>query len=497
MNAIQKTDRVALVILGAVGYMGMNGVRSVAALNRFLGWPLIGKENLLLLDTDLDKPTPSHGWAEAECVLGFKPRAVSESRYLRPYLWGLRVSAETAPIIIYDATPTTFHNGHLTQVAEYDDPNLFYLGEKPIFVDLHDLDNARRSSSNCRFFCELIETENPVFRHVLDYLNSNHLRIEEIWLWRAGASAIKKSIGADRQGVMGGAIEDKSLHDLSITLGWLGGPSQIVRPPSEEELVVEGCENLCPSDRAVLLEEASLLSMDNTRIAPFCNLSLVENGFDRQACPADAMTSIQFDWQLPYGRVPAHYLFSWKGVTESQYELPFRTKWASICNLELPIGSSVETGSLEGIGGPFSAVVRELRIGMIRCSGAAGEQWIVANFLAKNADSEIRRFAKAFGPDKRQLAAIYEDQPGTAAQGLVKTDNLCDIFKTLFTCALGRGEARYIGRESTLLVHEVMLKSQRKLRTGIRAAVSASGSDWWEAAFRSSLTDFTDARVVL
>ena len=106
---------------------------------------------------------------------------------------------------------------------------------------------AERGADGHAVFCDFIELVNPVFETVRGFVAENSLSIQELWLWRAGSSAIKKAVVCDRDGVMGGAVEDKALHDFSISVGLLG-PGQI----SWVELVrTEGAQTICASPASI------------------------------------------------------------------------------------------------------------------------------------------------------------------------------------------------------------------------------------------------------
>ena len=113
-----------------------------------------------------------------------------------------------------------------------------------------------------------------MFRAVEQYLAEERLQVERLWMWRAGSGGLRKALRADREVVFGGALEDKALHDFSITLGWLGGAGAVRELP-RERITVENGQYFCLSERAVLFEEPGLLSMNNGLITSLDRKSVV------------------------------------------------------------------------------------------------------------------------------------------------------------------------------------------------------------------------------
>jgi hypothetical protein len=488
----ERNLKIAFVVLGAVGYMGMNGIRTLQRLNRALGEKVFDPQRLLVVDLDLARPDASRRpeWQEMAALLGERPHAIAEFHHARPFLWGLRMADPHCWVVIYDATPSIFHNGHLVQIAADRDARTIYLGEKPIFTALSDLETARHFPPQCSFYCDLIETESPVFRGVAQYLRDERLQVERLWMWRAGSGGLRKALRADREVVFGGALEDKALHDFSITLGWLGGAAA-VRGIPQERIRVENGHCFCLSDRALLDHEPSLLSMNNGQIASFQHIPTLGREFHRDRFPADVVTALECDWVLEGRTVPASYLVSWVGLTGSAWEQQFRQRWHGLAAaLELPIGQARETRHIEDLGRSFECDVQEVRLGIVECRGPRGTQTILCNFLGKEAFPDLRRFARAFGEHGRLLHKIYEDprpQPGGA-----KLEDLADIFQRIVHQIEGRPEAEHIGREATLLTHELMLRAHEQLRRNVhRELENAGDARWWQEVYPRSAALFS------
>jgi hypothetical protein len=484
----ERNPKIAFVVLGGVGYMGMNGIRTLHRLNRVLGSKVFDPERLLVVDLDFSRPDARRRpeWQEMTELLGARPHAISEFHHARPFLWGLRMADPRCWVVIYDATPSIFHNGHLVQIAADRDPRTLYLGEKPIFTALSDLEAARHFPPQCNFYCDLIETESPVFHGVAQYLEKERLRVERLWMWRAGSGALRKALRADREVVFGGALEDKALHDFSITLGWLGGKAAVGAIPA---IRVQNGHDFCLSDRAVLFGEPSLLSMNNGLISSYQHIRAKGRKFHRDCFPADVVTAVDCVWPLAGRTVPASYLFSWVGVTGSAWERDFRQRWRSAAALELPIGEACERKHVEELGRSFECDVQEVRAAILQCVGRRGRQTILCNFLGKEAFPGLRRFAKAFGEWGKLLCNIYEDPRPRA--GAAKLENLADIFKRIVQEAKDGTPAGHIGRKATLLTHEVMLRAHEQLRCNVQREMARAGnSRWWQEVYPRSAALF-------
>jgi hypothetical protein len=486
------TPRIAFVVLGAVGYMGMNGIRALHHLNRMLGERVFDPARLLLVDLDLARPGARRRpeWHEITALLGRRPYAIAELHHARPLLWGLRMADPQCWAVTYDATPSIFHNGHLVQMAADRDRHTIYLGEKPIFTALSDLETARHFPPECHFYCDLIETESPVFRGVERYLQEERLQVERLWMWRAGSGAVRKALRADREVVFGGALEDKALHDFSITLGWLGGAAAVRSIPPQRIQVQNGRE-FCLSDRAVLYREPGLLSMNNGLIPSFAHIPALGRDFHRDRFPADVLTVVDCEWELDGRSVPASYLMSWVGVTGSPWEQEFQQRWRSVASFELPFGQACEVRHIEALGRSFECDVQEARLGIVQCRGRRGRQTILCNFLGKEAFPGLRRFAKAFGEHGELLHKIYEDP--RSRDGAAKPEDLADIFKRIIQDLKGEAKAEHIGRRATLLTHELMLRAHEQLRRNVQRELEKAGdARWWQEVYPRSAALFAE-----
>ncbi len=380
----------------------------------------------------------------------------------------------TPPIIVYDATPSSFHTSNLDLLARMQDAyraldlKIYYLGEKPILTDPGDDEDdppgdvkwAKESlPPDFRYFCELIELSNPVFLTCKEIITKRNLSVQEIWLWRAGSSSLKKLAGTDRNGVMGGAVEDKSLHDFSITLGILD-PAQIT---GIKLMRTDGHDHLCLAKDALVNSSVGFLSRTNSRVEWNKVYTWHSDTF-----PADSMATADIRWFLQDGRsVLGKYLFSWVGTSSCRLEAEFRNKLKEL-GIQCPVGRIEETGRLEGLSCTYD--LEEARIGLVKCSDQQDhEVWIVMNFLFKEA-FEIRRYIKLINKTSGSEEDVPIKQPDKDADYTsLKSAEIAELVLTIVQCALGNISYETVpcGRKLTLLAHEAMLLIQRDLRNKI------------------------------
>lgn len=478
-------QKLSLIILGAAGYMGSTAVKCLPKLKAEFSRIVIDQENLLLVDPYFGKDTDGRArrLSEFENVLGFAPSTVTNMQFVYPYVWGVHVANSQQPILFYDASPNEFHYGHLIEIAGYNAPNVYYLGEKPIILDLQELYAARKAPDTFEFYCELIETENPVFKKTREYIQSEQLEVTKIWMWRAGPSAMKKIFGQDRPGVMGGAVEDKALHDFSITLGLLGGINA-VKKISESKMKFSGESYLCPTQRAVFEGIPSFVGMSNTDIFKPWSIDCDENGFHRSRFPADSFARLDCQWDLGARTVSATYLFSWAGMLGTQDENELSEVWKQHFGMKLPVGRQPIVG--DGLAAAHTTTLEEVRIAILRCTDQNGcEKWICCNFLAKSIYRDVSRFSKVYDNQKRLLGNLYEDSSNGGSE--IKTENLADVLIKVLKACFDRTKLDDIGKPATLFVHELLLHTQRQRREAIRKRLEQTGASWWDEAYEQSL----------
>lgn len=131
------------------------------------------------------------------------------------------------PLIVYDAAPTQYHFDHLSAIKLIEtDPvlkkkiKILYFGEKPLLIDEDNLSCVLKPPT---IWCDFIELYSQVFLTLRDFLEQHpDFIIKRIRFWRLSCMGLDKVfMPGKRPGVTGGALEDKMVHDIALTLGIL------------------------------------------------------------------------------------------------------------------------------------------------------------------------------------------------------------------------------------------------------------------------------------
>lgn len=466
-----KQRSVGMVILGAGGYMGSNGIKALPALLQKLSQSNIDLKFLCIAEPVDRKKRPAIRLCKAVVNLPFEkvnwlPDALSKLRGAR--------GDERYPVIIYDATPTTFHQQHLVIVRDNQDTSLLYLGEKPIFTDPFEKKYLTyKAGHDFEFFSELIETENPVFLAVKKYLIKNQrLKISQIWSWRAGCSGIKKAIQLGRLGVEGGALEDKSLHDFSISVGLLG------RPHIQAAKVSNAVIHSLILHRDYYFQKANRKSF--LTVGNGATKSVRVDLKKEDLLPADGLFSMDVSWQLRERTVPAKYLFSWLGFNNLPEEEPFVNLLNSLGFPLFPLESDYSDLKKRprrwlDISKPFrspgrtntyEAKMQEIRVSVFKCVAGSREKYIVCNFLSKyESKDKLRRYAYVVEVKNGRpeiTDELFVEPVNDKSYEEKKADELSSIFFNVINHGLGDSKALFIDRDTSLLVHDVMIKARKQ-----------------------------------
>lgn len=142
---------------------------------------------------------------------------------------------EKEPILIYDATPSNIHKDNLAIIHEYlyyFKNRIYYFGEKPLLIDKDELKLLKESQIH--IWVNFIELYSDVFLNLCEFLknpksyeNNNsiefpkELKVKKIESYRLSNIACQKLFLNKRGGIMGGSLEDKMVHDLSLSFGIL------------------------------------------------------------------------------------------------------------------------------------------------------------------------------------------------------------------------------------------------------------------------------------
>lgn len=446
--------------------MGTNGIQALAPLNKRLVESGIRLRFLCLAEPKEEERKAAIQLCNA-CI-NHPPMEANKLSEALLRLDGAR-SEDSYPVLIYDATPTTFHHSNLIAVLQRQDNSLFYLGEKPIFTDPFEKKHLiLNTGEDFEFFCELIETESPVFLSVKEYLTAHSdLKITNIWSWRAGCSGIKKAILIGRLGVEGGALEDKSLHDFSISVGLLGRPQIKEAEVSNAEI------------HSLILHRDYYFNDGERVFLTVGNHATSEILVDlrkEDKIPADGLLSMEVLWKLEDRDVPAKYLFSWIGFNELEQEAEFVNLMEKLGFPLNPISANLADSEeiprrwldtskpFEYVGDveKYTAKMQEIRVGVFRCEEDGKEKYIVCNFLSKY---NLRRYAYVVEmTDGRPIITetLFVDEQDSSTYEYKKKEDLARVLHNVIKHAFRESVAEYIDRQTTLLIHDVMIRARKQ-----------------------------------
>lgn len=173
--------------------------------------------------------------------------------------------------LVYDASPTQLHHSNMRAICEAF-PNAFYLGEKPLLTSRQQLRTLDGFAE--RAGCAFIENFSlPMLK--LSQLQTQGFEIRSLRFWRLNSSGLMKMAAPQRrQGVTGGALLDKAIHDLALTSLLLG------------------------ESEGAVVEAASMLTLPESR----------------EAWAGEAAGFGRTQWAGPSGWISAGYGYSWVGV---------------------------------------------------------------------------------------------------------------------------------------------------------------------------------------
>ena len=150
------------------------------------------------------------------------------TQFLKKNYQQKKPSASTVPIVpilIYDATPTPCHIQNLGIIRDllYTNKELnnkiFYFGEKPLLTDEDQIKSLK--DMNIPFWVDFIELYSSTFLTLVKLINKRSISINRIKTWRVSSIALEKLLLNKRKETMGGALEDKMIHDLALAYGLL------------------------------------------------------------------------------------------------------------------------------------------------------------------------------------------------------------------------------------------------------------------------------------
>lgn len=443
---MECTKHIGLMILGAAGYRGKSALEMLprlAAEERTNG---INLELVGVSEAREDSRTELADYIALQ--LGFSCPVVGTLVEAIPHAlrWLARGRNERI-LIVYDATPTAHHYLHLMTVLPHSErEHIYYFGEKPLFTKESEADFVAHHFPGQTFFCEFIETENPVFRAANEFVRSEHFQIHQMSFWRASCMGVEIAAGNGRGGVEGGALLDKAPHDLSVSLGLVG-------PRSVRNWSVKQAHThlLALHEDAFRLGTRNFLSVAR---APLRDIRVPAR--IPEHLPADALVSFDVDLTLQESRlIPASYVASWVGIQNTEPELLLSSKLACL-GIDLHEWLNTEE-TQSSRNGKYRYVNQEVRLGLIEGLLDNRKVHLILNLLAK---FEGRRFVHLIREDQRR-EIIFEEKDGRVYRESKEADAFAVFRRVVEHCA-GLRCAEYVATGATLLVHQIMLSALTK-----------------------------------
>ena len=442
---METTKDIGLVILGAAGNRGKSALQMLPKLSGTERAKGIHLELEGVAEAGRESREDLAGYAASR--VGYSCPVVGTLVEAIPYALRWLAGGQNRKLIVYDATPTAHHYLHLMTVLPHSERgHIYYFGEKPLFTKESQTNFVAHHFPGQTFFCEFIETENPVFRVASDFIRSESFQIQRMSFWRASCVGVEIAAGDGRGGVEGGALLDKAPHDLSVSLGLVG-------PRSVQNWSVKQAR----THLLVLHEDTFRLGTRNflsVARAPLHDVSAPAH--IPEHLPADALLSFDVDLKLPENRViPASYIASWVGVQNTEPELLFSDR---LTGLGIGPEEWLNSGkSRVSRNGQFRYENEEVRLGLVEGMLRNRKAHLVLNFLAK---FEGHRFVHLIGEDHMR-EIIFEEQDGRVYHDTKEAD-LFAVFQRVVEHCAGLQCAEYVATGASLLVHQIMLRALTK-----------------------------------
>lgn len=371
-------------------------------------------------------------------------------------------------IIFYDASPTNKHHQNLSRILNCENDNFFYFGEKPIFTDPVNLYGIEGIASTLPIFCDFIETSNPAVEAVSQYILENDLRVTDLKFWRAGSSGIKHIIGHEQQGVQGGAILDKAVHDLAITMKLLGATRVRNIEISESEIL-----SLVPK---INLDSGDIEILNClNRFDPVSKLNFdirSDKRGSRHNLPADGMSSMKIDWTLDNGDViSSEYLFSWIGCTgwkENDWLFEQESLFVDLLeNMKYTRENWLMQAVHKSNKAPLACSETQCRVMIVEANDRFGNCYkIFSNLIMvepKDDDSSVKleRWAKIHVIKTNGETEEFDlDVENAATYREQKRNDLTSVFCSVIGNCAEIDRAESVGPLATYLVHRAMLEAR-------------------------------------
>jgi predicted dehydrogenase len=378
-----------------------------------------------------------------------EPEYYSDLQTALPYIANSLKSDPELKVIIYDAGPTSLHESQLAILGPYwkDAARIFYFGEKPLFVDPHSLEKYGKEDAEYanRVFCDFIETQNPAVLALQDHIQQNNRQIKRMHFWRAGATGIKHTAQHKQQGVQGGALLDKSLHDVSIALVLLAHRTINKFRISKAE-ITRFIPNFNEKGELLYLDSkgdwSHQLSFDLRK-----RLGLAADG------QFEGSIVLEFEDAT---EVSIDFLFGWLGVATALAEQHLVTP-AEKDFVEQIRGFGLEIHewlSMERAHDTLQFCMEtQARVGLIDCGSA---QYLINMYMSE--DEQIKR--RVIVRDNNGLCEIPVRSNGAYAEQ--KILDLSGMFKSVIGDATTHSQKSAGGWRNVRIAHEIILQMREK-----------------------------------
>jgi len=341
-----KSKNLTLIIIG-IGKMGGIVFRALPAIFESLLKEEINIDNLYIIDAD-DKKLEKLQFYSEEFKYSFniKNKKIFFSSIRSLINEEFKEKNKNDFIFIYDSSPTPIHSENIS----YFNLNLesfkhvYYLCEKPITSDKGYLcllqGYINSSSKNFEVCTSLPEIYNPAYMTLKKYIDENNCKIKHLSFFRFSSMGFDKIFTRNkRQGVAGGALEDKAIHDLSLTFDLLNinklklkynirfnnsskncGNEMYLKEPADINIDFKLGENplFMPSDFISLNSSApNFMTVDNGQNIENVFLSEpVENDDYYWSYAADCNMNFHINWFInnQLEPIPSDYYVSWIGL---------------------------------------------------------------------------------------------------------------------------------------------------------------------------------------
>lgn len=413
----------AIALLG-LGHQGLRSLCRVIDVRRALKSEGIDLDLVALADKNVDATKRAVDQCQAE---GLAPAHFAS---LENLLAAPQVKAYPRDtLVVYDATATQQHFGNLVQIqfAQHG-----YFGEKPILLTRNQLAIA----SGANFWCNFVETESAAFRGAQALIERDHLSIKSMRFWRESAVGTAKLLTQQREGVTGGSLEDKMIHDVALSLGFLRGTGQLSGANGHG---VEGRLVLPMLNTAEVVQEIPPM---------FMSVDGAKTGVRWIDEAADARFDLTVTWPCNESPVVAHYSTSWVGVSS---EL---RGWMQLKGISE--GDWLGARTVPPRSGFTGYKDSEARIGYLECTAPDGRDLeIVVNFLADDGKlfkAHLKPWVRA-----RSQAAPFHAAP---LPELKYHDALTGAFATVIKACMGAASAPLLDSGAARPVHDILLRGR-------------------------------------